>query len=69
MAKVADIIGDLGGPSKVAGELGLPVTTVHTWGRVNHIPAWRQPAIIDLAKTKGKKLTAESFPVRRKAAA
>jgi len=35
----------LGGATAAARSLGIPITTVHAWARVNRIPHWREPSI------------------------
>lgn len=62
MRTATHIIDALGGPSKVAGALGLPVTTVHSWTRVNAIPVWRRDALKALAITANEKLSDTDFP-------
>lgn len=62
MHTAAFIIDELGGTSKVAADIGLPLTTVHSWGRANFIPEWRRPALIKLAKKRRKPLALDDFP-------
>jgi hypothetical protein len=57
-----DIIKSLGGVMQVARDLGLPFTTVSSWGRSNHIPEWRQPKLLELAVTKSIALSTDDFP-------
>lgn len=62
MQTVALIIEHLGGTSKVAADINLPLTTVHSWERANSVPEWRRPALIALAKKRRKPLTLSDFP-------
>lgn len=57
-----EIIKRLGGVSTVARHLGVPITTVSSWGRFNQIPQWRQPKLLELAVTLGETLTTTDFP-------
>ena len=56
------IIMRLGGITAVANELGVPVSTVSSWGRSNRIPEWRQPALMRLALERGVPLSTADFP-------
>ncbi len=47
---------------QVARDLALPFTTVSSWGRKNHVPEWRQPALLRLAVEKGVALSTADFP-------
>ena len=58
----ADIIKRLGGVSSVAREIGVPLTTVSSWGRWNQIPQWRQPKLLELAIARNESLTTTDFP-------
>ena len=59
-ASAKNCIDDRGGYRAVAEALNVPVTTVHSWYRVNRIPAWRRGDVdalpivsrIDAAKRK-----------------
>jgi hypothetical protein len=59
-----DIIQRLGGVMQVSRDLGLRFTTVSSWGRANHIPAWRQPALLRLAVEKSVPLSTADFPAK-----
>lgn len=59
-----DIIERLGGVTAVSTALGVPLTTVSSWGRVNQIPAWRQPKLLELAATRDIRLSTTDFPSR-----
>lgn len=59
-----DIIQRLGGVMQVARDLGLPFTTVSSWGRKNHIPEWRQTGLLRLAIEKSIPLSTTDFPVK-----
>lgn len=65
MDKVSDIIEALGGTTAVARAIDVPVTTAHAWKRAEFVPSWRVPALVALAKKKGKPITAASFPTDR----
>jgi hypothetical protein len=74
MATANHIIDTLGGTSAVANALGVIPSVVHGWRTYNSIPAWRQPALLELALKKGKPLCGTDFPspaerIKRKAAA
>jgi hypothetical protein len=58
----SDIIQRLGGVMQVSRDLGLPFTTVSSWGRGNSIPTWRQPALLRLAVEKSIPLSTSDFP-------
>jgi hypothetical protein len=53
----AKLIDALGGATAIARELSLPTTTVHSWKRANAVPAWRQGALLKLARDKGIAIT------------
>lgn len=65
MDTVSDILRDLGGVTAVSNEIGIPITTVHSWKRTGFVPRWRVPALVSLAERLGKPITEASFPVRR----
>lgn len=54
----------LGGPTVVANETGIPLTTVHSWKRVKFVPEWRRPALLTLARKKRVAISAADFPER-----
>lgn len=54
---------------QVARDLGLPFTTVSSWGRSNRIPDWRQAALMRLALEKDIPLATTDFPEKPKVAA
>jgi hypothetical protein len=58
----AEIIKDLGGYTAVSTELGVPLTTVYSWGQRNHIPVWRQPKLLELASATNVSLATTDFP-------
>lgn len=64
MLTALQIIERLGGVSKVASDLDLPLTTVDSWRAVNFIPSWRQPALLALAHRNGEALSTADFPSR-----
>lgn len=57
-----DIVDRLGGVTAVAKELGVPLTTVSSWGRFNQIPTWRQPKLLELATSLNLPLSTADFP-------
>ena len=57
-----EIVDRLGGVTAVAKELGVPLTTVSSWGRFNQIPAWRQPKLLELATATNVPLSTADFP-------
>jgi hypothetical protein len=59
---VSDIIDKFGTIVGLASDLGVPMTTVSSWGRSNYIPAWRQPKILELAASRGIDLSTADFP-------
>lgn len=58
----SDIIGKFDTIAALARDLGVPMTTVSSWGRFNYIPAWRQPKILELAAGRGIDLSTADFP-------
>lgn len=59
----SEIIKRLGGVTAVAASLGVPLTTVSSWGRFNQIPAWRQPKLLELAAATNEPLSTADFPL------
>ena len=57
-----EIIQRLGGVSAVSKELGVPLTTVSSWGRFNQIPPWRQLKLLELAAARNEPLATTDFP-------
>jgi hypothetical protein len=57
-----DIIQLLGGVTAVKTHLGVPLTTVSSWGRSNQIPEWRQGAMLELANRLNVALSTADFP-------
>ena len=57
-----DIIQRLGGVTAVSKKLGIPLTTVSSWGRSNRIPDWRQPKLLELASQEGVTVSTADFP-------
>jgi hypothetical protein len=58
----SQIIELLGGVTAVSRHIGVPLTTVSSWGRWNQIPTWRQPEMLRLAAAQGKSLSTTDFP-------
>lgn len=54
----------LGGITAVANHLGVPISTVSSWGINNRIPDWRQPALLRLAVEKNIPLSTSDFPAK-----
>jgi len=57
-----EIIKRLGGVTAVSKHLGVPLTTVSSWGRFNQIPTWRQSKLLELATSLGEALSTADFP-------
>lgn len=60
--KSSDIIALFGGFTRLAETLGLPLSTVHRWGRANYIPEWRQGRLLELAIERNIPLSTADFP-------
>lgn len=60
--KASDIISRFGTIAGFARDLGVPMTTAASWKQKNHIPAWRQPKILELATERGIELSTTDFP-------
>lgn len=60
--KASDIIALFDGPTRLSETLGLPLSTVHRWGRANFIPEWRQPKLLELAASRNLALSTTDFP-------
>lgn len=58
----SDIITRFGTIADLARDLGVPMTTVSSWGRANYIPEWRQPKVLELAAFRGIALSTTDFP-------
>lgn len=58
----SEIIKRLGGVTAVSRHLGVPLTTVSSWGRFNSIPQWRQTRLLELASSTGLHLSTADFP-------
>lgn len=69
MDAVCEIIDELGGPTVISNETGIPLTTVHSWKRARFVPRWRVPTLVLLAQKMGKPITEASFPAERPAPA
>jgi hypothetical protein len=54
------IISELGGPTAIANETGIPLQTVHSWKPKGNIPHWRRQAVIDAAIRMGKTLSPDA---------
>jgi hypothetical protein len=52
MQTIPQIIEQLGGPSRLAREMGLPVATVSAWKHRSRIPARHWPDLVSLARHK-----------------
>ncbi|QZP07796.1 carph-isopro domain-containing protein [Caenibius sp. WL] len=62
MFTASDIINALGGSAELARGTGFPLTTIESWKTVNFIPEWRRPPILELARKKKQRITADDFP-------
>lgn len=62
--KASDVIARFGSIAELARDLGVPMTTVSSWGLFNYIPAWRQPKLLELAAAKGIDLSTSDFPTQ-----
>lgn len=49
---VNEFILELGGTARVAREISVPLTTVHSWQRRNSIPEWRMPDLVRIARSR-----------------
>jgi hypothetical protein len=58
----SDIITKFGSIAELARILGIPMTTVSSWGLSNQIPPWRQPKILEAAAARGIDLSTSDFP-------
>lgn len=58
---VAEIIDDLGGTTAVAEAVGVAAPVVSNWRARDRIPADRWAALVDLARSRGKSITFETF--------
>ena len=61
-----EIVDLLGGVTAVSNQLGVPLTTVSSWGRCNQIPSWRQPKLLELAAHLTLPLATTDFPEPKK---
>lgn len=50
------------GRTELAKAIGVPLTTVSSWGRANYIPEWRRPKLLELAHDRGITLSTSDFP-------
>lgn len=50
----AQIVKDLGGPTAVSSQIGVPLGTVSAWSTRKSIPPEYWPALVSLAGTLGK---------------
>lgn len=68
----SQIIAKFGTIADLARDIGVPMTTVSSWGRFNYIPSWRQPKLLEIAAARAVDLSTADFPpkppVRAKAA-
>ena len=59
----SEIIERFGTIADLARDLGVPMTTVSSWGRANQIPPWRQPKLLELAAQRDISLSTDDFPL------
>ena len=57
-----EIVDRLGGVSAVHEALGVPKTTIYSWGQFNSIPLWRQSKLLELATARNVALATTDFP-------
>lgn len=57
----AYVVRTIGGLTKTATALGIPVTTVQGWKDRGSVPQKHWPALIDAAKAEGKTLNLTDF--------
>ena len=50
------------GRTELAKAMGVPLSTVSSWGRFNYIPDWRRTKILELAQARGLALSTADFP-------
>jgi len=43
-------------------DMGIPLTTIEGWKAANYVPEWRQPTLLDRAKSLKIKLRSRDFP-------
>jgi hypothetical protein len=60
--KASEIVARFGSIADLARELGVPMTTVSSWGLANQIPPWRQAKLLELAAARGIPLSTTDFP-------
>lgn len=58
---IDEFIRDLGGPSAIAKELGLRVSTVNAWQITGRVPKWHIGAVAVIAHRQGKSWPTEGL--------
>lgn len=53
MASIPDIIEALGGAKAISKQIGVPLTTVHSWKRAGSVPSWRHHLLIGMKTEDG----------------
>ena len=61
MSLIDHIFKELGEAKAIADETGDPIQTVHSWKATGRIPRWRRPSVLDVARRKNAKLSAEAI--------
>lgn len=61
MTVIEHIFKELGEATAIAVETGDPVQTVHSWKAKGNIPRWRRASLLDVARRKGKELSADAI--------
>jgi hypothetical protein len=59
MTIAAQIVDELGGPTKLKEQTGIPIQTIWDWKRNGNIPHWRRSTVLDAAQRLNKALTPE----------
>lgn len=57
MTEVSEIVSRFGGPKKLAGELGIPASTVANWPSLGGVPGKWHLKVLRLARERGIALT------------
>ncbi|MGI9408424.1 MAG: carph-isopro domain-containing protein [Hyphomicrobiaceae bacterium] len=57
MTEVSEIVSRFGGPKKLAGELGIPASTVANWPSLGGVPGKWHLKVLRLARERGVALT------------
>ena len=66
MAEVSEIVSRFGGPKKLAGELGIPASTVGSWSWLGRVPGKWHLLLKRLAAERGIELSDEELLTTRR---